>query len=119
MGDEVGMGVGHSTDDLLEKEAGILFSDVVVLDIVVELATLCEFHDDEDVVGGVEYFVEFDDVLMVDEFEYLDLSFDLGGRTGTLEIMFLFFILRLLMILTATRTPVMSCRASILKGRYI
>lgn len=119
MGDEVGMSVGYSVDNLFEEEPRVLLGDVVILYIVIEFAALCEFHDDEDIVGGVEYFVQFDDVLVVDEFEYFDLSFDLGLNWVTLEIIFLFFILRLFMIFTATRTPVMSCLASILSSVYI
>ena len=114
MRDKVSVRISNSADNLLEKEAGILLGDVVILYVVIEFSALGKFHDNKDVVGGIQYFIELDDVLVVDEFEYFDLSFDLGGTRGTLDIMFLFFILRLLIILTATRTPVMSCLASIL-----
>lgn len=56
---------------------------------------------------------------MVDEFEDADLPFDLLARGGTLEIICLFFILRLFIILTATLTPVRSCLASASHHFYI
>jgi len=87
--------------------------------IIIELSALCVLHDDEDVIGGIEDFVEFDDILVVDEFEYFDLSFDLSRRSTTLDIIFLFFILRLFRILTATFNPVKSCLASGWHKRYI
>ena len=62
--------------------------------IIIELSALCVLHDDEDVIGGIEDFVEFDDILVVDEFEYFDLSYDLSRRSTTLDIIFLCFILR-------------------------
>ena len=87
--------------------------------IIIELSALCVLHDDEDVIGGIKDFVEFDDILVVDEFEYFDLSFDLSRRSTTLDIIFLFFILRLFRILTATFNPVKSCLASGWHKRYI
>lgn len=53
MGDEVGVGIGDSADDLFEEEAGLILANIIVLDIIVEFATFCVFHDDKDVVGGV------------------------------------------------------------------
>ena len=49
---------------------------------------------------------------MTDEAKDTDLSFDLHVGKSTLEIMFLFFILSLLMILTATFAPVSICLPS-------
>lgn len=119
MGNEVVVGVWDSADDLFEKETGVFFTDFVILNVVVELSAFCEFHDDENVVAGVEDFIELNDVVVVNEFEDADLSFDLGCPMSTFEIMCLLFILRLLMILTATLTPVRSCRASISQQTYI
>jgi len=119
MCDEVGVGVGNSADDLFEEEPGVLLRDIIILYIVVEFAALGELHNHEDVVGRVQHLVQLDDILVVDEFQDLDLPFHLPRALGTFEIMFLFFILRLFMILTATCTPVMSCRASSLGGEYI
>lgn len=96
-----------------------MFCDIVILYVIIEFATFSELHDDKDVVGGIEYLVKFDDIFVVDELEDFDLSFDLDDKRITLDIMFLFFILRLFMILTATRTPVMSCLASYFKYWYI
>ena len=45
---------------------------------------------------------------MIDKLQNLDFSFDLSEVDGTLEIIFLFFILDLLMIFTATLVPVRS-----------
>lgn len=117
--DKIGVGVGDTVDDLFEEETGIFLVDIVVLDVVVEFSPLCEFHDDEDVVGGVEHFVEFDDVVVVDELKDPNLPLDLSLDTCTLEIICLFFILRLFIIFTATLTPVRSCRASDSHHLYI
>ena len=106
------MRVPDATDDLPEEKSGLLLADIVILYVVVQFAAVCQFHDDEDVVGGIEYLIEFDDILVADEFEYLDLSLDLYEVGSTFEMRFLFFILRLLMILMATFTPVRSCFAS-------
>jgi len=106
------MRVPDATDDLPEEKSGLLLADIVILYVIVQFAAVCQFHDDEDVVGGIEYLVEFDDILVADEFEYLDLSLDLNEAGSTFEMRFLFFILRLLMILMATFTPVRSCFAS-------
>ena len=53
MGDEVVMSVGHSTDNLLKEEPGVVFVDVIVLNVVVEFTALGEFHDDKNIVGCV------------------------------------------------------------------
>lgn len=53
MGNQVAVGIWYTTDDLSEEKPGIFFADVVVLNVVVELASFCQFHDDEDVIGGV------------------------------------------------------------------
>lgn len=119
MRDEVEVRIPHSADDLLEECLGLLLGDVVVLDVVVEFPSVCELHDDEDVVGGVQHLVQLDDVLMTDKLKDLDLSLHLTQINATLEIMFLFFILRLLMILTATLTPVISCLASTFSHSYL
>jgi len=49
---------------------------------------------------------------MIDKLQNLDFSFDLIELQVTFEIIFLFFILDLLMIFTATFVPVRSCLAS-------
>jgi len=116
---EIVVSEGNSTNNLFEKEASVLLGDFIILYIIIELSSLRKFHDDKDIFSGVKYFIEFDNVLVVDEFEYFDLSFDLNRGMVTLEIMFLFFIRRLFIIFTATRTPVMSCLASILDSLYI
>lgn len=91
----------------------------MVMYIIIELPTLCIFHDDKNIVGSIQYLIKFDDIFVIDEFQYFDLSFDLHVGGNTLEIMFLFFILRLFMILTATLTPVRSCLASRSTEMYI
>ena len=80
----------------------------MVLNVVVELATLCQLHDHKDIVGSVEHLIQLDNVLVVDKLQNFNLPLHLPAPTHTLAIIFLFFILRLLMILTATRTPVWS-----------
>lgn len=112
MCDEIEMRVPDTTDDLPEEKSGLFLGDIVILYVIVKFSAVCQFHDDEDVVGGIEYLIKFDDILVADEFEYLDLSFDLNLVGYTFEIRFLFFILRLLMIFMATFTPVRSCFAS-------
>ena len=106
MGDQVVVGTVDSLQDLPENTPGFLLRNVVVLQVLIQLSSLCEFHDDIDIRGGVEYFVEFDDVGVTQKLEDLDFPFDLDRRELTLEIMLLFFILALLRILTATLTPV-------------
>jgi len=83
-----------------------------MLYILVEFSTLGHFHDDEDVVGGIEHLIQFDDIGMGNKLEYLDLAGDLHAGGYTLEIMFLFFIFNLFIIFTATGRPVNSCFAS-------
>ena len=53
MCDEVEVGIGDPADDLLEEKPGIILTDVIILNVVVQLSTLGEFHNDEDVVAGV------------------------------------------------------------------
>lgn len=119
MCDEVEVRIPHPADDLLEESLGLLLSDVVILYVIVQFPSVCKLHNDEDVVGGVQHLVQLDNVLMTDKLQYLDLSLYLNPPTCTLEIIFLFFILRLLMILTATLTPVISCLASALTHPYL
>lgn len=119
MSDEILMGVVQSGHDLLEETSGFILGNVIALDIIIELSALSQLHYNENIVSGVQNLIQFDDVGVVDEFEYLDLSFYLFIMDFTLDIMFLFFILRLLRILTATLTPVKSCLASICGGWYI
>lgn len=113
------VGISYAVYDLPEEKLGLVLGDLMCLDVVEKFSLLCEFHDDEDVVGGIEYLIQFDDVSVVDKPEYLDLSLDLHEESGTLEIMFLFLILRLLRILMATLMPVRSCLASGLALEYI
>jgi hypothetical protein len=47
------MGVPDPTDYLLEKKLGLLLTDIVILNIIVELSALSQFHDDEDIISGV------------------------------------------------------------------
>ena len=54
MRDKVSVRISNSADNLLEKEAGILLGDVVILYVVVEFSTLGKFHDNKDVVGGIQ-----------------------------------------------------------------
>lgn len=77
MCNQIVMCVGYSTDNLFKKEPSILFGNIVVLDIVIELTSFCKFHNDEDVVGRIQHFVQFDNVLMIDKFQYFDLSLHL------------------------------------------
>jgi len=106
------MGSLDSLDDLSEEGQGLILSEIVVLYVVVELSALGHLHDHKDVTGGVQHFVEFDYVRVVDKLEDPDLPLDLPHHTSTFEIMFLFFILDLFRILTATFVPVRSCLAS-------
>lgn len=84
----------------------------MLLDILVQFSSFGDFHDDEDVVGAIQYLIQLDDVGMIDEFQYFYFSFDLRDGGGTLEIIFTFLIFSLLMILTATGRLVRSCLAS-------
>jgi hypothetical protein len=62
------MSVSYPTNDLLKKEFGFLFGKDIIVDIIVELSTLGVFHNDEDIIGGIEYFIEFDNIFVIDEF---------------------------------------------------
>jgi hypothetical protein len=62
------MSVSHATDYLPKEKPCFVFADIIILYVIVQFSSICEFHDDKDVVGGVEYFIKFDDVLMADEF---------------------------------------------------
>ncbi len=108
-----------SFNNLLEKMACHIFSKIIVLYIVIELAPFSQFHDYIDVSSGVEYFKKFDDMWVIDESQNLNLSFDLIRFQSTFDIIFLFFIFDLLMILTATLVPVRSCLASEFWSDYI
>jgi hypothetical protein len=109
---EVKVGPFESLDDLGEEGPGSTLGIVVGLEILVELSSRRQLHDYEDVCGGVEDFVELDDVGMVKGLVVPDLPLDLHTLATTFDIIFLFFILTLLMILTATLAPVSSCRPS-------
>lgn len=113
MRNEIVMDVLYARDDLFEVEFGLVLVNIVILYEVIEFSIAGQLHDNEDIVGRVQHFVELDDVGMVNEFQYLYFSFHLICKISTLEIMFLFRIFLLLMIFTATFTPVMSWRASI------
>lgn len=106
------MRISYSADDLSEEHACLVLADIIILNVVVKLSSVCEFHDHEDIIGGIKHFIELDNVLMTDEFQDFNFSLDLGDRGSTFEMRFLFFILRLLIILIATFTPVRSCLAS-------
>lgn len=119
MGDEIEVGVFDCFDDLSEEDFGLLFSELILIDVLIEFSSFSHFHDDEDICGCVEDVIEFDDVGVTDVFEYFEFATDLGVGWGTLEIMFMFLSLCLLRILMATRIPVSSCLASGLMNRYI
>jgi len=118
MRNKICMSMSNPINYLSKEELSFFFLNVMRLNVVVELSSFCQFHDDKDVVGGVQHFIEFDNIGMVNKFQYFDLSFDLNTNSYTFEIMFLFFIFRLFIILTATFTPVKSCRASIFTQTY-
>ena len=44
--------------------------------VVEELAVLHELHDEEQLLGGLDYLVELDEVRVADEFEDVDLAGD-------------------------------------------
>ena len=71
MGNMIAVNVLDPIDDLLEVESGLLLGEGS-LDAVVEFALARQFHDHVDVIGGIEDFVEFDDIGVVDEFENPD-----------------------------------------------
>ena len=62
------MYIFHSTYDLTEIKFGLLFSDLVRLDEIIKLTFGSELHNDENIIGSIEYFIELDDVRMVNEF---------------------------------------------------
>lgn len=67
MSDVVGVRIAESLDELSEEELGFVFADLVGLKIVKEFSSFGQLHDHEDVIGGVEHFVELDDVGVANE----------------------------------------------------
>lgn len=51
--DEVVVSISDSADNLFEEKPGVIFMDIVVLNIVIEFTPFGEFHDDEDIVGCI------------------------------------------------------------------
>jgi hypothetical protein len=67
----------YSFNDLSEKELNLFFCEVVLVDILIKFSPLGYLHDDEDISGGIEHFIEFNYVQMTDEFEDFELPSDL------------------------------------------
>ena len=67
MGDVVAMNVLDPIDNLLEIELGLLLGDLLALNVVKEFAIVGQLHDYENIIVGVEHFVQFDDVGVVNE----------------------------------------------------
>jgi len=109
----------YTFNDLFKKMSCLIFFEVIILYKVIKFSSFCYFHYNKDISCCVEYFIQFNDIGMVDKLQNLDLSFDLVELLVTFEIIFLFFILDLLMILTATLVPVRSCLASKSRKCYI
>jgi len=114
----IAMDVLNSIDDLLEIKSSLVFRDLLILHILVELSITRKFHNDKNIIGSVQHFVELDNVGMAKEFQYSYLSFHLLRPILTLEIMLVFFIFFLLIILTATSMLVRSCLAARLVTWY-
>lgn len=102
----------NSVNNLPKEIFDFFLAQVMFLDVLVQLPSFRDLHYDEDIIGSVQHFIELDDVGVVDEFQYFDLSFNLDGFRGTLDIILTFLIFSLLMILTATGRLVRSCLAS-------
>lgn len=108
VGDEVEVGCFDPRDDFAEEVFGLLFVDIIILDVVIELSFFGHLHHNENVGCCVQHLIKLDNVGVVDKLQDADLPLDLLPSTTTFEIMFLFFIRALFMIFTATRTPVKS-----------
>ena len=98
----------YSIDYLSEKPFGLFLLHIIVLNVIVQFSLICHLHDHEDVSSCIKHLIQFDDAGVVDKLQNADLPFDLVQRWSTLDIIFVFFIRALLMILTATLTPVKS-----------
>lgn len=72
------MNILNSTNDLPEIKFCLFLCDFVILDKIIELTFWGQFHNDKDIIGGVEDLIQFDDVGVVDKLENFDLSFDFG-----------------------------------------
>ena len=66
----IAMNILDSVDNLLEVKLGLIFGYSLALNVIEELAIVGQLHDDEDIIVGIEHFVEFDDIGMVDTFKY-------------------------------------------------
>ena len=71
------MKVFDSGNDLLENPAGFWFFDLCVLnDEIKELATICIFHDKEELFWSFDDLIELDEIGVSDHFEDVDFSLD-------------------------------------------
>ncbi len=102
----------HSIDDLSEQIFCAFFRKTSIFYQIEQILIVGHFHHHINVRIGVQHFIKLDDVGMVEDLEDANLTLYLFKAIFTLEIIFLFFILGLFMILTATLTPVRSCFAS-------
>jgi hypothetical protein len=69
------MNIFDAAYNLLEHLAGfLLVHPLLADDIVKELASFHVLHDEEEVFGRFDDFVELDDIGVADEFEDVDLS---------------------------------------------
>lgn len=112
MRNQIKMSEFNSVYNLPEKIFHLFLTQVMLLDILIQLPSLCDFHDDKDVIGGIEHLIELYDIGMIDKFQYFDFPFHLSDWNDTFEIILTFLIFSLLMILTATGRLVRSCFAS-------
>lgn len=78
MTDQILMNILNATDNLTEIKFRLLLCDLIILNKIVELSFGGYFHDYKDIIRSVKNFIEFNDVGMIDKFQYFNLSFNLN-----------------------------------------
>lgn len=96
----------NTLHNLTKEMLCFLLISTVALDKLIQLTSSCHFHHHEDVLIGVQNFIELDDVRVSQELENFHFSLHLTPITLTFEIICWFCIFSLFIIFTATVTPV-------------
>jgi len=71
------MRIFYPFDNLPKKKLNLLLRELVFIDILIKFSSLGHLHDNEDVSGGIEYLIKFDDVWVANKFEDFNLAGDL------------------------------------------
>ena len=67
----------EALENLLEKISSCILGEIILLQVLIELAIFGQLHNNKDLLGCVKYLVKFDDVRVGDESEDSNFPFDL------------------------------------------